>query len=132
MFILVLKLIFLFISQQINLLIPDILGPKAPREKSSLHIPQKFFLKIQWHFFTVEHTAFPSPKISYLKSFAPKFLSQSSIEQGHWKVWVFWVFNKNINFSTESVKKQFMFQNLMLILLGIPINISKTKNVGTL
>ena len=35
MFILVLKLIFLFISQQLNLLIPDILDPKASGEVPS-------------------------------------------------------------------------------------------------
>ena len=54
-----------------------------------------------------------------MKNFVSKSLSQGGIEQDYllkqWKIQVFGVFNKNINFSTESTDKPKIYDLLFLI-----------------
>ena len=77
MFILVLKLIFLFISQQLNLLIPAILDPKAPGEVPSCISLRSSSLKYNdrsrtYHFSFTQNILFE------------KFCTKISFPEQHW------------------------------------------------
>ena len=98
-------------SQKLLFLIPVLFiiesfqSVKKPGVYRVVHPSQNFTFKCHDLFLTVAHTALPSLKKSYLKSFASNLFFQSSIERTiSLKIKKNFEFNKNTNFSAESVK----------------------------
>ena len=103
-------------------------GSEWPTSQNGQPARKTFFQMILPSFFMVTyflHSKYLIWKVFFYQDFSPMAVLNRTIYQKMWKMWILGLFNKIINFITQSVKIPIIYDLLFLIGIYSPKNINK-------